>query len=242
MRNALFQLFLPVWTTLNLLLFMPVLLMSRKWVVRIQTLWAIVNMWFLKHVAGISYEIRGIENLPPGGCVVASKHQSAWDTMIWHIIVHDPAMVMKKELLDIPVYGWFATKAKMIPVDRKAGAAALKNMMRAAEEAAAMGRPVVIFPEGTRTAPGQRIPYQPGVTALYRHLKLPAVPVAVNSGLFWGKKGLSGEGGTIVLEFGPPIPAGLGKKEFISTLEEKVEAATDRLVAEHRQKTGASSI
>jgi 1-acyl-sn-glycerol-3-phosphate acyltransferase len=222
-----------------LVFFAWVVLLPRVWVTRIQTWWGVGVMLMLRVLLNIRYEIRGIENLPDGACVVASKHQSIWDTIIWHIIVHDPAMVMKKELLSIPIYGWFAIKAKMIPVDRKAGAKALKTMLRAADEASAMGRPIIIFPEGTRTAPGEPGTYQPGATALYRHLKLPAIPVAVNSGMFWNKNGITRKGGTIVLEFEPAIPAGLAKKEFTAELAARIEAATERLVAEHLENTGA---
>ena len=219
-----------------LVFFAFVVLVPRVWVTRVQKWWGIGVMLMLRVLLNIRYEIRGQENLPEGACVVASKHQSIWDTIIWHIILEDPAMVMKKELLSIPIYGWFAIKAKMIPVDRKAGASALKTMLRAADEASSMGRPILIFPEGTRTPVGERGTYQPGVTALYRHLKLPAIPVAANSGLFWSKEGLSKDGGTIVLEYGPAIPAGLAKKEFMAELESRIENATDRLMAEHTGK------
>ena len=233
MRALIFQILFTLWTIFMLVFFAFVVLVPRVWVTRVQKWWGIGVMLMLRVLLNIRYEIRGQENLPEGACVVASKHQSIWDTIIWHIILEDPAMVMKKELLSIPIYGWFAIKAKMIPVDRKAGASALKTMLRAADEASSMGRPILIFPEGTRTPVGERGTYQPGVTALYRHLKLPAIPVAVNSGLFWSKEGLSKDGGTIVLEYGPAIPAGLAKKEFMAELENRIETATNRLMAEH---------
>ncbi|MBT3700330.1 MAG: 1-acyl-sn-glycerol-3-phosphate acyltransferase [Alphaproteobacteria bacterium] len=236
MRALIFQILFTLWTIFMLVFFAFVVLVPRVWVTRVQKWWGIGVMLMLRVLLNIRYEIRGQENLPEGACVVASKHQSIWDTIIWHIILEDPAMVMKKELLSIPIYGWFAIKAKMIPVDRKAGASALKTMLRAADEASSMGRPILIFPEGTRTPVGERGTYQPGVTALYRHLKLPAIPVAVNSGLFWSKEGLSKDGGTIVLEYGPAIPAGLAKKEFMAELESRIENATDRLMAEHTGK------
>ena len=236
MRALIFQILFTLWTIFMLVFFAFVVLVPRVWVTRVQKWWGIGVMLMLRVLLNIRYEIRGQENLPEGACVVASKHQSIWDTIIWHIILEDPAMVMKKELLSIPIYGWFAIKAKMIPVDRKAGASALKTMLRAADEASSMGRPILIFPEGTRTPVGERGTYQPGVTALYRHLKLPAIPVAVNSGLFWSKEGLSKDGGTIVMEYGPAIPAGLAKKEFMAELESRIENATDRLMAEHTGK------
>jgi 1-acyl-sn-glycerol-3-phosphate acyltransferase len=139
-------------------------------------------------------------------------------------------MVIKRELGWIPAYGWYALKAGMIPVDRSAGASALKKMVAAAERALADGRPIVIFPEGTRTAIGVRRPYQPGVAALYRQLGVPLVPVAVNSGLFWTRRSWLRRPGRIVVDILPPIPPGRDRKSVMAALEESIEAATARLV------------
>ncbi len=230
-RSHVFNTLFVLWTLTMCLAWLPALLGPRIWTPRGQTLWAQGVMAMLRVIAGINIEIRGRAYLPHGAFVVAAKHQSAWETMIWHIIVNDPAIVMKKELLSIPLYGWYSTKAQMIPVDRKAGAKAMRRMMRAAEAAAAKGRPIIIFPEGTRSAPDQRLPYQPGTMAFYRHLKLPVVPVALNSGLFWPKHTLIKRPGTIVLEFLEPIAPGLAKKDFNIELETRIEEATTRLVA-----------
>jgi len=231
-RSHLFNVLLVLWTLAMCIAWLPALLGPRIWTPRGQTLWARGVMAMLRVVAGIDIDIRGRENLPHGAFVLAAKHQSAWETMIWHIIVNDPAIVMKKELLSIPLYGWFSTKAGMIPVDRKAGAKALRRMMRAADAAAAMGRPIIIFPEGTRATPDQGLPYQPGTMAFYRHLKLPVIPVALNSGLFWPKDTFIKQPGTIVLEFLAPIAPGLAKADFNSALKSRIEAATTRLVSE----------
>jgi len=231
-RSVLFNTLFVLWTLVSLVVWLPALAGPRIWTPRGQTLWARGVMAMLKYVAGVSYEIRGRERLPDGPVVIASKHQSAWDTIIWHIIVDDPAIVMKKELLQIPMYGWYSTKAKMIPVDRKAGAKAMRTMMRASEAAAAAKRPIIIFPEGTRSAPGERLPYQPGTIAFYRHLKIPVVPVALNSGLFWSKRSPFKHPGKIVLEFLDPIEPGLAKQAFNQELEARIETATARLVAE----------
>ncbi len=221
------------WTLLMCLAWLPAIAGPRIWTPRGQTIWARGVLWLLRTVVGIGYEIRGRENLPEGACVIAAKHQSAWDTIVWHLFVDDPAIVMKKELLLIPLYGWYSKKACMIPVDRKAGAAALKAMLRAAEAAASHGRPLIIFPEGTRSAPGKRIPYQPGAAALYRHLGLPVVPVAVNSGLRWPKTTYLKTPGTIVLEYLAPIAPGLDKRAFMAELENRIETASERLLVDN---------
>jgi 1-acyl-sn-glycerol-3-phosphate acyltransferase len=146
-----------------------------------------------------------------------------------HMLLHDPAVVLKKELLNIPVYGWYTRKTQMIAVDRTGGAKALKDMVAAAQRAAGQGRPIFIFPEGTRTAPGTEADYQPGVAALYKRLDLPVVPVALNSGLFWPRRSFLRKPGTIVVEFLPPIAAGMDRKAFMNVLRERIETATRRL-------------
>ena len=164
--------------------------------------------------------------------LVASKHQSMWDTIVMTAILKDPAMVLKRELLWIPFYGWYAQKARMIAIDRGAAAAAIRRLVSQGKAAVAEGRPVVIFPEGTRSAPGSKLEYKPGVAALYRQLGVECVPAAVNSGLFWARRGFTRRPGTILLEFLPPIPAGLDRKTFMAELETRIETATAKLVEE----------
>ena len=168
----------------------------------------------------------------PEMTIIAMKHQSAWDTVILPVIFDDPAIVIKHELAWLPIYGWYAVRAGGIPVDRGAGASALKRMLMRAKRAAASGRPIAIFPEGTRTAVGARLPYHPGVAALYTQLDLPLVPVAVNSGVFWSRRSFLKYPGRIVLEFLPAIPPGQQRRKVMSELETRIEAATARLVAE----------
>src|SRR5690348_2938702 len=161
------------------------------------------------------------------------KHQSAWDTLIIPVLLGDPAVVIKRELKLVPFYGWYATRAGSIFVDRKGGASALKDMVAQAKVQVARNRKIVIFPQGTRTAPGEHgPPYHPGVAALYQALGLPLVPAAVNSGLYWGRRAFTKRPGRIVLEFLPPIPPGLPRRQVMAELETRIEAATDRLVAE----------
>jgi len=147
-------------------------------------------------------------------------------------VLGDPAVVLKRELLLLPFYGWYAARAGSIAIDRRAGAGALRGMVAAARPIAAEGRPIVIFPEGTRTAPGERLPYQPGVAALYRALALPLVPAAVNSGLFWGRRSFVKRPGRIVLEFLEPLPPGWSRRRLMSELEKRIETATAALMRE----------
>lgn len=231
-RSVLFNIAFYIWTAFMAILWLPALLGPRIWTARGQTRWARGVMAAMRVLAGIRIEIRGRENLPKGGALIASKHQSAWDTIIYHMILDDPAVCMKEELFWIPVYGWYAKKVEMVPIDRRGGPRAVRRMLRAAKQAADAGRPVVIFPEGTRVAPGLRAPYRPGIGGLYTHLQLPVVPVALNSGLFWPRRKFLRRPGTIILQFLPVIEPGLKRAELITALEERLEPATDTLIAE----------
>lgn len=194
--------------------------------------WTHVARRGLKAIVGLDHEIRGLENLPDGPIILASKHQSAWDTMVFLWLFERPVYIVKKELLSIPFWGWCARRSGHIPVDRAGGGAALKQMVRDTLAALADGRQVVIFPEGTRTAPGRRRPYHPGIAALYSRAAVPVVPVALNSGVFWGRRSFQKRPGTIVLEFLPPIEPGLDRKTFVNELQTRIETASDRLIAE----------
>lgn len=235
LRSFLFNLLFFVGTTLIGLAGLPVLLMPRRANMAFGRWWARWVLAMLKAIVGLDGEVRGAERLPPGPCLIAMKHQSAWDTFMLPVVFGDPAVVIKRELQLVPFYGWYATRAGSIFIDRRGGAAALRSMVAAARQAAADGRRIVIFPQGTRTAPGQTpdtAPYQSGVAALYQALALPLVPAAVNSGLFWGRRAFVKRPGRIVLEFLDPIPPGLPRRVFLPELEQRIEAATDRLAAE----------
>jgi 1-acyl-sn-glycerol-3-phosphate acyltransferase len=219
-------------TALLGILALPLLLAPRRLVMSFGRFWAKSVLALLKAIVGLEGEIRGLQHLPPGACIIAMKHQSAWDTLILPAILGDPAIVLKRELLLVPFYGWYAARAGSIAIDRRGGAAALRGMIRAAGRASAAGRPIVIFPEGTRVAPGRRRGYQPGAAALYQSLAVPLVPAAVNSGLFWGRRSFLKRPGRIVLAFLDPIAPGLGRRELMAVLEERIETATAALERE----------
>jgi 1-acyl-sn-glycerol-3-phosphate acyltransferase len=236
LRSALFIVFTWVWTLVLALLYLPLLALPRRVMLPAARFWLGGMLGALRVVAGLSWELRGRENLPQGPFIVASKHQSAFETFVFHLLLGDPAYILKRELLWIPFFGWYLGKTGVIAIDRSAGTKALKAMVKGAEEAAAEGRPVVIFPEGTRAAPGAKLPYHTGVAMLYGALKLPVVPIALNSGLFWRRRGFAKRPGTLTLEALPVIPPGMDRKAFMAELETRIETATDALVAEARSR------
>lgn len=232
LRSALFQLWFFGVTFLASLLLTLALPLPHRVMAKGVAAYARAVLFGLRAIAGISHEIRGREHMPRARAIVAAKHQSAWETVAMLAILDDPVQVLKKELALIPFYGWHALKLGMIPVDRSARASALKKMIALAKRRIAQNRIILIFPQGTRVAPGCREEYKPGVAALYTQLGVPCVPVALNSGVFWPRRALLKKPGTIVVEFLPPIPPGLKREQFMALLESRIEEASNRLVAE----------
>ena len=230
--SILFNVLLIVWTALVCIICIPLLLGPWKWAMNAQIFWAWGLGVMIKYMLGITYEVRGLEHVPDGSAIIAAKHQSTWDTILPHAFLKDPAWVLKKELHNIPLVGWYYSRQGSIPVNRKGGAKAMRYMLARAKAAKELGRPIVIFPEGTRIIIGSPPDYQPGVAGLYKQLKLPVVPVALNSGVYWGRRQTIKNPGKIIVEFLPPIEPGLDRKEFMSRLETVIEENTDRLVAE----------
>ncbi|MBI1264425.1 MAG: 1-acyl-sn-glycerol-3-phosphate acyltransferase [Alphaproteobacteria bacterium] len=214
------------------LLFAPTLLGPRSWTRWAFRVYLALVFGGLRVLCGIRYEVRGREHMPAGGALVASKHQSMFETLAFWAILPDPAIILKKELAFLPFFGWYAMKLKNIKVDRAAGAKALRDMLKQARERAGEGRQVVIFPQGTRLAPGGTDTYKPGVAGLYSAMKAPCIPVALNSGLYWPAHGFVRRPGTIVVEFLPAIGPGLSKDAFMTELETRIESASTALLGE----------
>ena len=221
-----------VWSIFMGLLMIPMVLLPRRAFRLFVLLWAAGNSLIFRVVVGIRVEIRGREYIPVGSAIVASKHQSEWETNIFLRLLTDPVYIMKKELGYIPGYGLYARKMNMIFIDRSGYAKTLRKLVIDTRKIVESGRAVVIFPEGTRVDPGKKLPYRPGIAALYNNLDLPVVPVVHNSGLFWPKKSFRKYAGTIVLQFLPPIELGLPRQEFMTRLEREMEQAADKLMAE----------
>lgn len=230
LRSLLFNLAFFGFGAAFMILGSPLLLGPRRLQRRAMRGMAQALVWILCRTIGVTLRITGREHLPTAGAaLVAAKHQSAFDTLIWFTLVPDVAYVMKKELFDLPFYGWFARRAPMIGVDRAAGGKAMRQMMRDAREVAREGRQIVIFPEGTRTAPGQRIPYQPGIVALASTLNLPVIPVATNSGEIWGRRDFLKRPGLLEICVLPPLAVPRG--ELLGKLEQVIEDEQRRLSA-----------
>jgi 1-acyl-sn-glycerol-3-phosphate acyltransferase len=232
-RSTLFMIWFVLATIVLNLGFLPALLMPHVAAVTAGRTWAAAALWGLKIFAGLGFEVRGTP--PRGAVLVASKHMSMWDTLALYVLLDAPLIVLKRELLNIPFYGWYARKAGVISIDREGHASALRQMAADARKAFAAGDTVMIFPEGHRQPPGAAPDYKPGVAALYSFLGTPCVPVALDSGLFWtGPGGFLKKRGTIVVEFLPAIPPGLKRPEFMRELQTRIETATAALVAEGR--------
>jgi 1-acyl-sn-glycerol-3-phosphate acyltransferase len=230
-RSLAFTAAFYVWSAGVAIVAMPILLGPRRWTMALLRVWAAVLMWMTRVIAGVKTEFRGLEHLPTGAALIAGKHQCMYDTMAPFAFLHDGALVMKKELLAIPLYGWIALRGGNIAIDREGAATALKALVKDARERFAENRQVLIFPEGTRMAPGSPPDYKPGIAALYRELGLPCHLMATNSGVHWPAHGFIRKPGTIVFEFLPPIPAGLKRGEFMRELEARLEGASNALIA-----------
>ena len=231
LRSALYFVWFIVVSVVVHIIFLPALLMPRRAAVVAARSWCTGVLWGLRAIAGLDYEIRGA--LPPRGSLIASKHMSMWDTIALFYVLGDPVFVLKRELMRVPFYGWYAQRVGMIAIDRAAAGAALRSMTKAARSALSRGLSIIIFPEGTRKEIGASPDYKPGIAALYQRLDVPCVPVALNSGLFWtGRAGFLKKPGRIVLQFLPPIAPGLKRWDFMQTLQQRIETATADLVRE----------
>jgi 1-acyl-sn-glycerol-3-phosphate acyltransferase len=231
-RSLLFNALFFVTTTLFVVIGSPLLFTPRSWAMAALKVHARFELFLLRVIVGTKIRVRGQENIPDGPCLVASKHQSAWETFALIPIFRDPALLMKRELFWIPFHGWFSYKFQMIPVDRDRGPTALRRMLREAKKRIDDGREIIIFPEGTRRAPGAPPDYKTGIALLYDALGVPCLPVALNSGLFWPRRSVLRRPGTIIVEILEPIPPGLPKAEFLRRLETTIEVASNRLLAE----------
>ncbi|MCP4392931.1 MAG: 1-acyl-sn-glycerol-3-phosphate acyltransferase [Alphaproteobacteria bacterium] len=183
----------------------------------------------LRITTGIKLEVRGLENVPTGSAIIASKHQSAFETIAFHAILHNAIYILKRSLFLIPPVGWCMWKSGCIGIDRKAGASALRYMTKEAIKKLNEDKKLIIFPEGTRTPVGSNKPYQPGIAMIYAKSNAPVIPVALNSGMFWERNAFAKKKGTVIIEFLPPIAPGLSKKEFLKTLKDTIETASNKL-------------
>ncbi len=229
-RSLFFNVFYITWTLL--LSFIGCLLtpFPRRYASLNARFWGKSTLWVLGWMVGLKYQVRGRENLPPGSrYIIASKHQSAFETIADHAIFPNPAYILKKELLRIPLFGWNLLITGSIPIDRSSGTKAMRSILDGAKKRLDEGQCVIIFPEGTRTAPGATARYNPGVALLYEQCGVPIIPVVLNSGEFWKKNAFIKEPGLITVDILPAMPEGLSKREFLEQLQDRIETAYKEL-------------
>lgn len=240
LRSIVFNALFYLNTLVFLIAALPTFFLPYRAIVAVAKSWGRVNLVLLKVVAGVDCEIRGREKIPKGPIIVASKHQSAWETFALLPLIDNPVFILKRELQWIPIFGWLTIKGRMVPVDRGGGSQALAAMIERARVELADNRQLIIFPEGTRRPAGAEPRYKVGVAHLYVAGGVPCVPIALNSGLFWPRRSLRRFPGTVVAEILDPIPPGLDKDTFFARLQGDIETATARLIAEGRAKMGAN--
>jgi 1-acyl-sn-glycerol-3-phosphate acyltransferase len=241
-RSILFNLLFYLNLVLLLVAAIPTLVLPRRAILGVAKLWGRTSLWLLRVICGIDVEWRGLEKIPPGGIVVAAKHQSTWETFALVTLFPDPTFIIKRELMWIPFFGWYTWHAGMIPVDRGAGKAALSGMMVHARKALAEGRQIIIFPEGTRRPAGAEPKYKFGVVHLYAEAGVPCVPIALNSGLFWPRRRFLRFPGTVRVEILDPIPPGAERNGVFARLQDEIEAATARLITEGARDLRAAGV
>jgi 1-acyl-sn-glycerol-3-phosphate acyltransferase len=225
--NALFYLAFLFWVVIAL----PTFVLPRGAMLAVANWWAQTNILLMRAICNIKVEFRGVEKIPKGPLIVASKHQSMWETISMLRFFKAPFFALKRELMFIPIFGLFLIKTRMIAIDRSAGGRALIKMARRARQEVLHGRQFVIFPEGTRRPVGAPPQYKPGIALIYADCGVPCLPVALNSGLFWPRRTFMRYPGTLVVEFLDPLPPGLSRDEFLLRMRTSIEEATDRLVA-----------
>lgn len=234
-RQILFNIAFYGATTIFCIVLTPAMLLPRPiFIIGLNSYFKSVHL-IEKYILGLDFEVRGREHIPTtGSFIVAAKHYSAYETMKLHLLFFDPAIIMKKELSRIPLWGWLAMKAKMIFIDRGSREIALASIVAGAKRVEAEGRPLVIFPQGTRVAiddTPERKPYKGGITRMYEATSQPILPLAMNSGLYWKKNAFFKSPGKVIFEFLPPIPSGLTGSEALAKLQIALEEKSNELVA-----------
>lgn len=230
LRSFIFTAVFYCLTLIMSILFIPTFLLPRKCALLFPICWTWLTPRLLRLICGVKINIKGLENLPKkNGYILACKHQSALETLVFHAIIPNTFYVLKRELVFIPIAGLYAPKTGCVPINRKGGGTAMRKMLTAVQKNLAKGMNLIIFPEGTRTKPGEQKPYSPGVALLYEQCKAPVVPVALNTGYCWPKNQMRKIAGTVTIEFLPPMPAGLHRRAFLSELQDRIEEATAKL-------------
>lgn len=239
-RSTLFNIFFWAWAVLVCVSIIPFIYSSKKTALRISHIFNNGVYYIEKYILGLDYEVRGLEYLPKEGpYLIAAKHQSAYETMKLHRLFGDPSIILKKELLSIPIWGKFLGMLDIIAIDRSNGESALNSIVNGATRMKEQGRPIVIFPQGTRVrvdASASDKPYKGGIIKMYNATQLPIIPLALNSGLFWPRNSFLKIPGKVIFEFLPAIEPANEDKKVMKALEERLEEASIRLMDESKER------
>jgi 1-acyl-sn-glycerol-3-phosphate acyltransferase len=236
LRSVIFNVVFYLIVAVYLIIAIPIFLMPRRAMISFARFWARTNLVLLRVICGIKVDFQGLEKIPEGPLICASKHQSLWETFALVALFDDPAYIMKRELMWIPFFGWATWKAGMIAVDRGARSIALAAMNERAKAEIRKGRQLIIFPEGTRRPPGAEPKYKFGVAHLYSEIGVPCLPIALNSGLFWPRRSFMRYPGTIRVSMCDPIAPGMDKQRFLARLQDEIEAETSKLIDQGRRE------
>ena len=226
-RALIFNIFFYGTTALIAIICLPLLLLPYQVSSKLEHLWSAMMVFYLKTFVGVTHRIKGPR--PDHQVIYAAKHQSAWETIFLYAELGSPAPVLKRELVFIPFLGLFFLRVPSVPIDRSAGRQSLKKLIAAANKVKSIGDSILIFPQGTRVAPGASHPYHAGTFAIYRATGLPVVPIALNSGVCWPRSSFMKKPGVIDVRLLPEIPPGLSRREFMQRLEDDIENATNAL-------------
>ena len=229
-RSIIFYILLIVWTVFMGIMCFPYLLLSHSLLRKPVNLWILGIFKLLEIICHITYEVKGKENIPNNAVLVASKHQSAFETFALFYNLNNSIFIHKKQLFYIPIFGQYLKKVNMISIDRSKGSSAIRTMLNEAKSKISQGYSIIIFPEGTRKKPGENPDYKTGIAGIYKELETEVLPVAVNSGHFWPKHTFIKKPGKIIIKFLKPIPSQLDKSEFLKTIESVIEEETNKII------------
>jgi 1-acyl-sn-glycerol-3-phosphate acyltransferase len=231
LRSLAYQaVFIPMTLIIGIV-FLPLLIINHSFLrYRLPYLWAWIALKLQKYILGLDYRVKSHVKVPKHRAVFAVKHQSAWETIALLHILDRPVFVLKKELLRIPVFGWYLGKADNIVIDRKSGQKAIGQIIEQSMKYLSEERVIVIFPEGTRTKAGEQVRYKQGIANLYEALSPPIYPVGLNSGVFWARNSFIRRPGVVDVEIMPPMPYDLSKQEFMEALQTTIETVSTKLL------------
>jgi len=231
-KSILFYFFLYIWTIFLGIIFVPFLFLQKEKLYKPAYLWIKGIFFLLRIMCNITYKVQGNNNIPnSNGLIIASKHQSAFETLLLFSMFQKAIFIHKYELFFIPIFGLYLKKISMVAINRLGKSSALKKMINDSKKKISEDHSLIIFPEGTRKIPGEKPDYKPGVAGIYKELNCDVLPVALNSGLYWPKNSFAIKPGEIIIEFLPIIKKGLDKKDFIEKLEKIIENKTASLIS-----------